>query len=307
VTNSTADLDTAREWVRRVAHRIETHDPQDELSDLRGLDPLLARAAVVGLGESVRGVRSGREFYRLKHRVVRLAVEHHGFTTVALEERDADVVPPLDRYVCDGVGDLSELVARLWSPWQTLEFFDLMSWIRAHNAARGATPVRIIAAVSDRPYGLAEHTLAWRSRTGAKTVYWGGMAHTAAGDIAASPPTPHPRPAPADGASMRRSLGDAYVSIGLTCNHAIEQAPMPPPPANFAESVFPTTEPCYVTLRHAAAGAARGWLHRPTRTRIIGPRYDPDHDADYYLACSSIADCFDVMIHVPAITPTRPI
>ena len=106
---------------------------------------------------------------------------------------------------------------------------------------------------------------------------------------------------------MRRSLGDTYVSIGLTCNHAIEQAPMPPPPTNFAESAFSTTEPGYVTLRHAADGTARRWLDRPTRTRIIGPRYDPDHDADHYLACSSIADCFDVVIHVPAIRPSRPI
>lgn len=301
------DQVAAHEWLRGAGHRIETFEPADDLSDLRGLDPLLARAAVVGLGESVRGVRSGREFYRLKHRVVRLAVEQHGFTTVALEERDADVVAPLDQYVRDGVGDLSGLVARLWSPWRTVEFFDFVSWIRAHNAAPGATPVRIVPAVSDRRDGLAEHTLAWRSRTGAKIVYWGGMAHIAAGDIASSPPGPHRRLAPADGAAMRNSLGDAYVSIGLTCSHAIEQAPLPPPPGDFAESAFTTTEPCYVTVRDAAAGAARGWLDRPARTRIIGPRYDPNHDADHYLACSSIADCFDAVIHVPAIRPTRPI
>jgi erythromycin esterase len=200
-----------------------------------------------------------------------------------------------------------KLVTRLWTPWRTVEFFNFMSWIRAHNSAPGATPVRIIPAVSDRPRGLAEHTLAWRSRTAAKIVYCGGMGHIAGGDIASSPPTPHPRPAPADSASMRGSLGEAYVSVGLTCNHAIEQAPMPPPPANFAESAFSTTEPRYVTLRDAAAGAAREWLDRPTRTRIIGPRYDPDHNADYYLACSSLTDCFDVIVHVPATRPTQPI
>jgi erythromycin esterase len=118
----------------------------------------------------------------MKHRLARLAVEQHGFTTVALEERVAEVMAALDRHVCKGVSDLSEVVPRRWSPWRTVEFFELVSWIRTHNAPPDATPVRIIAAVSDRLFGLAEHTSAWRS--GRQDRLRGGMAHTAADVIA---------------------------------------------------------------------------------------------------------------------------
>jgi hypothetical protein len=43
-------------------------------------------AGVVGLGESVRGVRSGHELYEIKGRLLRLLIEELGFHIVALED-----------------------------------------------------------------------------------------------------------------------------------------------------------------------------------------------------------------------------
>lgn len=37
---------------------------------------------------------------------------------------------------------------------------------------------------------------------------------------------------------------------------------------------------------------------------MIGPRYDPAHNADYRVeADAPLADCVDALVHVPVITP----
>ncbi len=70
------------EWLRRHAVPLESLDPAGPLDDLQGLRPMFEGARVVGLGEDNHGTR---EFFRVKHRLLRFLVEEMGFTRFAME------------------------------------------------------------------------------------------------------------------------------------------------------------------------------------------------------------------------------
>lgn len=107
--------------------------PDADREDLAPLEDALDGADVVGLGEATHGTR---EFFELKHRVVRLLVEELGFRTVAFE---ADVAAMLaaDRYVHRDEGDPETALADLgkWQ-WQTEAVAELLRWLREFNDGR---------------------------------------------------------------------------------------------------------------------------------------------------------------------------
>lgn len=295
--------------IRDAAHPITTVEPWSALHDLEPLAPILAGAAVVGVGESVRGARSGHELYQLKHRLLRFAVERCGFRAMALEESPASAAT-LDAYVRTGDGDAAAALATAWRPWQTEEFLDVLVWIRSFNTEHPDQPVRIVGVDTPGDHPLAHNTLAWHERTNARVFYWGGMAHTAGGEenVGSFPPHPSsPAMGPSDGSVLRRHLGDRYVSIGLTCHHGADGDPLPAPPDNFAESTLEAAgiDAYLLDLRSVDSEAARRWITSPATTRVIGPHYDPDDDAAYFMSGGSLADWFDVILHVQEITPAH--
>lgn len=307
---STSDRTALISWIEDSAHPIATVDPWAPLDDLAPLVPMVGHAVVVALGESVRGVRSGHEFYGLKHRILRLAVEQLGFRSMALEERDESGAAAIDEYVCTGGGDPQALLAGLWAPWQTEEFLDVVRWMRAYNADHPDDLARIVGVVSDAPHGLAYNTLAWHERTGDRILYWGGIAHTAVGRANSNsfpPNTSSPATGPTDGSILRDRLGSGYLSVGLTCHHGAGGAPLPAPAADFAESILGSAGPerYFLDLHGPQPDVARRWLTAPATTRVIGPHYDPDNDAAYHMTGSSLAGWFDVIIHLREITPAR--
>lgn len=48
-------------------------------------------------------------------------------------------------------------------------------------------------------------------------------------------------------------------------------------------------------------------LNAPTRTRLIGPFYDPLDDAAHHMSGGSLASWFDVVVHMQEVTPSRPL
>lgn len=80
--------------------------PSTDPADLRPLADALADRTVVGLGEATHGTR---EFFRLKHRLIRFLVEEHGFRAVALESNFL-VALALDDYVTRSEGDPREAI-----------------------------------------------------------------------------------------------------------------------------------------------------------------------------------------------------
>lgn len=294
------------EWLRARAHPIATVDPGAELEDLAPLGHAVGEAVVVGIGESVRGARSGRELYQLKHRVLRLVVEWLGFRAMALEESEAGG-RALDEYVRTGAGDPRALLAQAWTPWRTEEFLAVIRWIRAFNADHPGDMVRIVGVDTGGDHPLAHNTLAWRERTGAKVLYWGGMAHTAGGkaNVNSFPPAPvSPSTGRSDGSVLRDNLGTGYLSIGVTCHHGVD---LPPPPPEFAESVLGAAglDQYMIDIRPPQPEVARRWLAAPATTRVVGPHYDPAADADYHMTGGSLSVWFDVVLHRREIAPAR--
>jgi erythromycin esterase len=279
---------------------IETVDPQAPLDDIRGMRGWLAGAAVVGLGESVRGARSGRQLYRVKHRLVRLLVEALGFRTIAFEDTPA-VGAALDRHVRAGEGDLLDILAAAWAPWRTEEFADLVRWVRSYDVDHPGDPVGFVGVDGDEPGTLGRNTVAAHAEAGHPVVYWGGMAH-----VAVHGPTGAATGGASDGWTMRERLGPRYLAVGVTCHRGVGAEVLPPPPEGFAESPLGDVgiERFALDLRTEPAGeAVRSWLTAPATTRVVGPRYEPDHDADFAMTGKPLRGWFDVLVHVRDVTP----
>ncbi len=120
------------DWVSRHAIPLDTVDPTRPLDDLMNLRANVGAAPIVGLGESVHGAA---EVITLKHRTLRLLIEHLGFRSVAWEE-DWTTGLDIDRYVNGGDGDLVALVREMSPQWQSQEVADVLAWLRAFNAGR---------------------------------------------------------------------------------------------------------------------------------------------------------------------------
>ncbi|MGV3617445.1 MAG: erythromycin esterase family protein [Fimbriimonas sp.] len=118
-------------WVRQTAIPLRTTSPTGPLDDLRPWKETLAGFRLVGLGEATHGTR---EFFQLKHRLVRYLVEEVGATVFIIEGSYAAALR-IDEYVRTGKGDRTRLLAgmRFWT-WDTEEVLALVDWMRTYNA-----------------------------------------------------------------------------------------------------------------------------------------------------------------------------
>ena len=112
---------------------LETTDPTADLTDLESFADRLRDARVVGLGEATHGTR---EFFRLKHRLVRLLVEELDYRLFALEANFSETLA-IDDYVVHGEGDPTAALDGIyfWT-WDTEELLALVEWLRAFNEGR---------------------------------------------------------------------------------------------------------------------------------------------------------------------------
>ncbi|WP_135365252.1 erythromycin esterase family protein [Halosimplex halophilum] len=119
--------------LRERTHALETTDPAADLADLDPLVERLRDARVVGLGEATHGTR---EFFRLKHRLLRLLVERLDYRLFALEANFAETLA-IDEYVVHGRGDPRDALDGIyfWT-WDTEEVLALVEWLREFNDGR---------------------------------------------------------------------------------------------------------------------------------------------------------------------------
>jgi len=121
-------------WLRGRAVAFDTDDPSHPSVDLQPAKAMVATARVVSLGEGTHGTA---EFFRMKHRLLRLLVEEMGFTAFAIEASFPDS-EPINDYVLRGRGDARQALAGqgFWT-WTTEEVLDMVQWMRAYNQAHG--------------------------------------------------------------------------------------------------------------------------------------------------------------------------
>lgn len=120
------------QWLNRVARPLLGTDPDRPVRDLRPLDRLVGDATIIGLGESSHGTH---DQFRLKHRLIRYLVQHHGVRTVAWEDAWGAGVP-VDRYVTTGAGDPQAIVQQVGFNVQNAGMLELLEWLREFNGGR---------------------------------------------------------------------------------------------------------------------------------------------------------------------------
>lgn len=112
---------------------LETTAPASDSRDLRALGERLGDRRVVGLGEATHGTR---EFFELKHRIVRHLVTEHGFRLFGIEASFGETLAVND-YVLGGDGDPESVVGdmQFWT-WNTEAVREFVEWVRAFNDGR---------------------------------------------------------------------------------------------------------------------------------------------------------------------------
>jgi erythromycin esterase len=307
---------TVTQWIRQRAHRLTTLDPRAPLTDLLPLADIVRDAKVVALGASTR---QAHELSAVSHRILRLLVEELGFRSLAMEGDDPARLG-LDEYISTGAGDPRALLADSRSFWQTEETLDVIRWMRSYNRRHPNDPVRF-AGAADRPHrqtvqleglagielGLAEDTIRWHEHTADKILYWGGLAHTVNGTPRTVSPSSPPLTHRNAGSYLREHFGAGYVSIGLTFHHGMAPYPISAPPAEFADALLGSAglDAYLLDLHDDGPPPVQAWLGTPTKTRMIGPTYDPNDNAAYHLSGGSLATWFDAIFHSQEVTPVR--
>ena len=117
-------------WARTHATAIATSTPGPDVSDLAPLKQIVGQTRVVGVGESIHGIR---EFLGLRQRVAQYLIEEMGFSAVALESGLPDAKMVYD-YVLG-----APMPPRMWEEgitWTMGSFAgtrELVEWMRAWN------------------------------------------------------------------------------------------------------------------------------------------------------------------------------
>lgn len=119
--------------IREQAYPLTTTDPQESLADLEFLKNLLIDRPVIGLGEATHGTK---EFFTMKHRMVRYLVEEMGYRVFIIEANEPEC-RAINDYIMDGYGDPAELLHGIyfWT-WNAEEVLDMIKWMKAYNETR---------------------------------------------------------------------------------------------------------------------------------------------------------------------------
>ncbi len=117
-------------WLNKNSFPIQTIEPTDNFSDLKPLKAILQEVRVIGLGESTHGTR---EFFQMKHRLVRFLVTEMGYTAFAIEASNT-ACQPINDYILTGKGERATvLTGQGYMAWDTEEFAAMLDWMRAYN------------------------------------------------------------------------------------------------------------------------------------------------------------------------------
>jgi erythromycin esterase len=116
--------------LQQKAIPIKQVEAGNDFSDLQPLKQILKDVRVVGLGENTHGTR---EFFQVKHRLLKFLVKEMKFTAFALEA-GYGACGPINDYVLYGKGNLtSVLTAQGYVVWDTEEMATMIEWMRTYN------------------------------------------------------------------------------------------------------------------------------------------------------------------------------
>ncbi|MEU8513800.1 erythromycin esterase family protein [Kitasatospora sp. NPDC048722] len=143
-----------------------------------------------------------------------------------------------------------------------------------------------------------------QGRSGVRTVYWDGIAHTSAAGAVVGLAAERGAQASA-GSLLRERYGRQYVSVAIGFHHGnLGVAVVPDPAADFVDARLGETDlPArWLDLRDEDV---RGQWDGPAKARVVSGVYTPERDAVEHLAVDSLAGAFDVLIHIREVSPVH--
>lgn len=122
------------EWISQSSLPLTESTPTSTLDDITPLWDRLSDARVIGLGEATHGTR---EFFQLKHRLIRFLVEQLGVRVIGWEANFAATLP-LNDYVQDDRGDPADLLSNesIHWPFRSEAVVTFLKWSRTFNDGR---------------------------------------------------------------------------------------------------------------------------------------------------------------------------
>ncbi|MEU3271374.1 erythromycin esterase family protein [Saccharomonospora sp. NPDC006951] len=152
-------------WIRDNGIRFTELDLDAPLDDLDSLTGIVGDARVVALGESSHHVR---EFYQVRHRILRFLVERHGFTVFALEAPFTEG-RVLDEWIhggAGGEGDVERIATEgiAMSLGDVPELHEVLVWMRSRNEDHDGAGLRCVG--TDLPGSLGSPLPALRRIAG---------------------------------------------------------------------------------------------------------------------------------------------
>lgn len=320
-TNKTESLIV--KWLKDHAVVLASVAPQEDQGDLNPLREIVDSSQVVGLGEATHG---NKEFFQMKHRLIRFLVEEMGFDTVVMEcpeERAKSV----DEYIKSKGEDHKEVLKDLtYEVWRTQEVLDLINWLREFNEKSDRKVSFIGCDVNDqtdmsgpeRDQRMAGNVFrALEENPDSKMALWAHNAHVSHAD------TPQFK---ALGKNLKDKLGDKYMCLGMLFNQGSlsarmgnfetgvfeqqrTQASLKPAPDGTYEHLFHQTEIplAIVDLRPARSGELfSSWRNNTYGVREVGWAYDPEHE-DYLLNRADLTEAFDGVVWIDRVSSSTPL
>lgn len=324
----TGDSDPDSAVVAALAEQVvdlDTVAPGADATDLAPLREVFAGRRVVGLGEATHGTR---EFFQLKHRLLRFFVEELGVPLFGLEANFSETLA-VDRYVRRGEGDPEAALEGIyfWT-WNTEEVLALIGWMRAFNADRPPEDrVRFYGFDAQFTRGAAD-AVAWilDYESAERIALWAHNDHVnrvenrSDGHSAASM-----------GRHLARRYGDAYYALGFEFGRGAFQALDKagdekegedddggyelrehnldgPLPGTVGSTFAALDRPlAFLDFRTATADPRLAdWLDGEHRLHSVGATYDPERPEEYVESCV-LSEAFDGLWYADETTRARPL
>ncbi|MBF6172203.1 erythromycin esterase family protein [Nocardia blacklockiae] len=160
-------------------------------------------------------------------------------------------------------------------------------------------------------FGRDEHRAARtiidrHAASGARIVYWDGIAHTAGLPIDMG--GAEAERFVGGGSHLRAHFGPRYLSVAIGFHHGdLGVATAPDPAADLLDATLSAVDlpAFYIDLRGEAPPAVERWRQAPAQARVISGVYDPAQDAKARIRVTSLRDAFDVLIHFRETTPVH--
>ncbi|MFE9533672.1 erythromycin esterase family protein [Streptomyces sp. NPDC006691] len=144
----------------------------------------------------------------------------------------------------------------------------------------------------------------FQQRTGARVVYWDGIAHTSAAETVLGM-APERGARATVGSALRERFGARYVSVAVGFHHGeLGSVVVPEPGADLIDARLGAREAPAHWIDLRAEDVRRRW-DGPAKARVISGVYDPDQDATGYIGVASLAGAFDVLVHIRRVSPVR--